>query len=658
MQKKYRLMIAAIALLSFGGVVNAAQDTTITQSELRNPRTLETWLEANALDCETRLAALGSTASSSLVLTNGANAGACYLQMTSDDFGDAGDRGKLNFADGGDLTWGTDADSKGTVATKLTVGKTGIVTMKGSATLDNTTDAAKLTITETTVAVAGAFDADSVTVNAAAGIDVASAGALGVGATTATSINFGSASVTAHTFTSDGTGTSEVVLPAGSIDSTEILDGTIVAGDIGDSELAALAAVSSGANKIPYFTGAGSASVIASSANVITFLAAADNAAMADIIAAAITEGDIANSTIVSADIKDGDIAEADLKVVDSPSDEDFLTYEVTTGDFEWHSAADVAGTIAAAITEGQLAESIVVTGDIKDGTIREADLMIVDSATDEDVLTYESSTGDFEWHSVAEIIGQMAAGGLPNDSILEADLKAVDTAADEDFLSYEETTGDFEWHSAAEIAGKFTEGVLANSIVVSADIKDGEIADADVSATAAIAQSKLACSGIGTAVAAAASSSETADGLVVTVITFTNVVMVATDTSDEGESVQVFDFDAGAFTILSAVLNATATVSAGANTGNHYLSLGTVAAADDSGLTSTEADVIPSVTLTENGALAADGVLAAPIVMDGTGVAKQLFVNWAVPDASMNADVTNTVSGTITLITTKAIDN
>ena len=34
------------------------------------------------------------------------------------------------------------------------------------------------------------------------------------------------------TVTTNGTGTAEVVLPAGSIDSTEILDATILTGDI------------------------------------------------------------------------------------------------------------------------------------------------------------------------------------------------------------------------------------------------------------------------------------------------------------------------------------------------------------------------------------------------------------------------------------------
>lgn len=91
---------------------------------------------------------------------------------------------------------------------------------------------------------------------------------------------------------------------------------------------------------------------------------------------------------------------------------------------------------------------SNTVTANINDNSILEADLKAVDSSSDEDVLTYESTTGDFEWHSRDEIVGGISAGALPNDSIVEADLKAVDSASDEECLTYETTTGDFEWQA------------------------------------------------------------------------------------------------------------------------------------------------------------------------------------------------------------------
>lgn len=67
-------------------------------------------------------------------------------------------------------------------------------------------------------------DATAYTSDAGSGIDVKSAGALDIGNTTATSIDYGSSAVTAHTLTADGTGDSKVVLPLLSIGNGEIND--------------------------------------------------------------------------------------------------------------------------------------------------------------------------------------------------------------------------------------------------------------------------------------------------------------------------------------------------------------------------------------------------------------------------------------------------
>jgi len=204
-------------------------------------------------------------------------------------------------------------------------------------------------------------------------------------------------------------------------------------------------------------------------------------------------------------------------------------------------------------------------------------------------------------------------------------------------------------------------EGGLTDSTVLSADIKDGEVVNADVNASAAIALTKLASSGLGTALAGTASGSEAVSDIVVTTVTFTNVVLTATDGSDEGESQKVFDCDDGAFTLLTAVANAQSVVSPGA-TNTYVMALGTVAAADDSALTSTEVDVIPSTSIdTTAGTVltnAFDAVLAAPANFDGTGTAKDIYLNFAIDDDNMNANVTNTVTGTLTVFSTKATDN
>lgn len=84
-------------------------------------------------------------------------------------------------------------------------------------------------------------------------------------------------------------------------------------------------------------------------------------------------------------------------------------------------------------------------------------------------------------WSLVTSSGGPFSADDISDDAVTEAKLKAVDSATDEDVLTYEETTGDFEWHSVAQIQAKFTEGSYADSTIVSADIKDDTIASADI---------------------------------------------------------------------------------------------------------------------------------------------------------------------------------
>lgn len=53
-----------------------------------------------------------------------------------------------------------------------------------------------------------------------------------------------------------------------------------------------------------------------------------------------------------------------------------------------------------------------------------------------------------------ADLEEEVTEGSLANDTIVEADLKIVDAGIDEDILTRETTTGDFEWHTCAEITG------------------------------------------------------------------------------------------------------------------------------------------------------------------------------------------------------------
>ncbi len=185
---------------------------------------------------------------------------------------------------------------------------------------------------------------------------------------------------------------------------------------------------------------------------------------------------------------------------------------------------------------------------------------------------------------------------------------------------------------------------------------------DATIIASGALT---LATAGLGDAVAGGGVSTRTEvrGDIVTTVITLGSVVLTPTDGSAEGEGLKIFDPDAGAFTILSAVMNGTVVSSAGIG-GNYAVAVGTVTASDAADLTSTEADVIPSTAITVSSAAittnAFDAVLAAPINMDGTGTTKDFYVNLGIADASMEAApaCTVTFTGTLTLITTKPVDN
>jgi len=142
---------------------------------------------------------------------------------------------------------------------------------------------------------------------------------------------------------------------------------------------------------------------------------------------------------------------------------------------------------------------------------------------------------------------------------------------------------------------------------------------------------------------------------------TFSAVTVTATDTSDEGESIKLCDFPAGLITVISSLVNASSVTSAGA-TNTYVCSIGTAAAGDDSALTGTEADLIPSTSIDTTGGTvmtnAFDAVLGAPATFDGTATAIVAYYNFAIDDDNMDADVTNTVTGTWEILYVDGGDN
>jgi hypothetical protein len=176
------------------------------------------------------------------------------------------------------------------------------------------------------------------------------------------------------------------------------------------------------------------------------------------------------------------------------------LVHTVEVNDLEtiWQDVLE--GEIAIGAAGDDAATYVTPSGDVTIGTsgvttigadkVLESMLKVTGAAAgDEECLTYETTVGDFEWHSCvkSEINDLSATGGtltefgalfigqspfvadakvptgdvtidtagvttIGADKVLESMLKAVDAAADEECLTYETTTGDFEWETCKEL--------------------------------------------------------------------------------------------------------------------------------------------------------------------------------------------------------------
>jgi len=138
-------------------------------------------------------------------------------------------------------------------------------------------------------------------------------------------------------------------------------------------------------------------------------------------------------SNIESADIADATIAEADLKVVDTASDEECLTYETTTGDFEWQTCATIPAD-SLDFTEFSDTMSLDASTSIAfDATeVLTLDAATVDTTTTGGVLDFHVDAGN------AAVIGsnleftQSAGAGIGVDAIAQRiNLSANDTDGD-----------------------------------------------------------------------------------------------------------------------------------------------------------------------------------------------------------------------------------
>lgn len=153
--------------------------------------------------------------------------------------------------------------------------------------------------------------------------------------------------------------------------------------------------------------------------------------------------------------------------------------------------------------------------------------------------------------------------------------------------------------------------------------------------------------------------------GLYRTTITLTNASVTMTDATTNGSSgsLKVYDFPEGNLVFFGATTNLTI-ARVGTNltaTAAVVAGVGTVAAAADVTLTSTEQDLVPSTVATlasGAGTVKGKSLTAGIAVLDGTASAKDAFLNFAVPDAGSAGNDALLVNGTITLLWANAGDN
>lgn len=162
---------------------------------------------------------------------------------------------------------------------------------------------------------------------------------------------------------------------------------------------------------------------------------------------------------------------------------------------------------------------------------------------------------------------------------------------------------------------------------------------------------------GVGAVAGAGVTVVENGNGAVHrTVFTLSSASITVTDSGGAGGGsggLKIYDFPEGVIVRGGCVANATTLAGAGgiADGAAVVLSLGSVTAAADATLTSTEADFIASFAGTLAAGAGAFTKYGEPSVtsLDGHTTAVDLFLNMAVPDADISASDTLAVSGTIT---------
>lgn len=170
---------------------------------------------------------------------------------------------------------------------------------------------------------------------------------------------------------------------------------------------------------------------------------------------------------------------------------------------------------------------------------------------------------------------------------------------------------------------------------------------------------------GVGAKNGATVGVTEYGDGILhKTVLTCTATPITISDDAGVAQygGVKVYDFPAGLILTLGAVIDGALTAGVTGTIIDAWegdVALGTATATTGSTLTGTEADIMPSVAIPAATAKvgACDAVSVATVLsesgarwLDGTGTAKDMFLNFVIDDDATHTAGSATFSGTITI--------
>lgn len=185
-----------------------------------------------------------------------------------------------------------------------------------------------------------------------------------------------------------------------------------------------------------------------------------------------IETGEITDGTILTDDIADGTIVEADLGIVNAGVEEDILTYEAITGNFEWQTPTELS-----LMEDADINTFAELQSWVSDKTlVNEEDIFTIDAnwvntanpwadneVAEDLTISATGSVHDDALGADVSLLGQtIESGEITNATIEAIDIKAgtidestmniINAGVEEDILTFEQISGDFEWMTPAEL--------------------------------------------------------------------------------------------------------------------------------------------------------------------------------------------------------------